>query len=77
MFVTSIAVSSLLAAQDAAIEVQEGDVDHWIEYYKKERGLGDETDTDDKDVPKASPHETGTAGDDADSKPLSESRSDD
>lgn len=31
--------TSLVHAQvDAATEVLEGDVDHWIEYYKKERG---------------------------------------
>jgi hypothetical protein len=26
------------AVDDAAIEAQEGSIDHWIEYYKKERG---------------------------------------
>ena len=31
-----------VAAADAAVEAQEGDVEHWIEYYKKERGYDDE-----------------------------------
>ncbi len=48
-----------VAAQDAAIEIKEGDVEHWIEYYKRERGLGDETVTQKKDPPKALPQEAG------------------
>ena len=39
-----------LAAEDAAIEVQEGDIKHWIEYYKKERGGSNEMVTTDPPV---------------------------
>ena len=34
-----VALTSVLyAAEDAAVEAKEGDIEHWIEYYKKERG---------------------------------------
>lgn len=32
------AVSAHALAEDAAIEAQEGHIDHWIEFYQKERG---------------------------------------
>ena len=59
------AVAPLLAAQDAATEVMEGDVRHWIEYYKKERGLSNGTVTEDKATPEAAPEEAGDGGTDA------------
>lgn len=58
LLVSAMAVP-FVAAQDAAIEIKEGDVEHWIEYYKKERGLSDETVTQKKDAPKAVPQEAG------------------
>ena len=39
------------AARDAALEAQEGDIEHWIEYYKKERGRSNETVTDEAAAP--------------------------
>ncbi len=43
------------AAQDAAIEAQEGDIEHWIEYYKKERGGSNETVTTESPAPATKP----------------------
>jgi hypothetical protein len=43
MFVLTLASALASAAQDAAVEAQEGNVEHWIEYYKKERDGGNET----------------------------------
>ena len=38
--VTVLAVSGHLAfAGDAAIEIQEGNVENWIKYYERERGI--------------------------------------
>ena len=34
----AVTAASPSIARDAAIEAQEGDIDHWIEYYQKERG---------------------------------------
>ncbi len=49
----SIAPAWTFAAQDAAIEAQEGDIEHWIEYYKKERGGSNETVTTESPAPAA------------------------
>ena len=32
------AAGQSIAERDAAVKVQEGSVDHWIEYYKQQRG---------------------------------------
>ena len=45
----------LVAAQDAAIEAKEGDVEHWIEYYKKERGLSNEIVTQEQGTQQSAP----------------------
>lgn len=58
-FLVSAVAAPALTAQDAAVEAKEGDVEHWIEYYKKERGLSIETVTDDKSAPEAAPQEAG------------------
>ncbi len=57
VFVLSVAPGFSFAAQDAAIEAQEGSVEHWIEYYKKERGNRDDTVT--VDPPAAQPKPSG------------------
>ena len=57
MLLVSTTAVPLVAAQDAAVEVKEGDVKHWIEYYKKERGFSNETVTPKKDATKAVPQE--------------------
>ena len=62
IFLVSVTVAPSLAAEDAAIEAKEGDVEHWIEYYKKERGLGNEAVTEKKSAPKAAPKETSDSG---------------
>ena len=67
MFLLSAAAAPSLTAQDAATEAKEGDVEHWIEYYKKERGLSIETVTDDKETPEAAPQEAADSGGDASS----------
>lgn len=36
--------ATALAGQDAAQEVQEGNVQQWMEYYERERGRADERD---------------------------------
>lgn len=51
-------VVPLFANQDAAVEIQEGDVRHWIEYYKKERGISNEAASEDKEAPKPVPQGT-------------------
>jgi hypothetical protein len=56
VFVSTVA-TALFAAQDAAIEVQEGDIEHWIEYYKKERGVSSETAPEEDSIPKVEPLE--------------------
>ncbi len=48
----ALAVPSLCAG-DAAIEAQEGDVEHWIEYYKKERGTLEEPADPARDIPQS------------------------
>ncbi|UCH48206.1 MAG: hypothetical protein JSU95_19670 [Betaproteobacteria bacterium] len=58
----SAMAAPLFAAQDAAIEAKEGDVEHWIEYYKKERGLSNETVTEDKVMPEVAPRDAGDSG---------------
>ena len=62
VFLVSAAAAPSLTAQDAATEAKEGDVEHWIEYYKKERGLSIETPADDKSAPEAAPQEAGDSG---------------
>lgn len=52
------AVDPSFAARDAAVEVQEGNVEHWIEYYKKERGVSNETVT--KEPAEPAPQSSGT-----------------
>lgn len=62
IFLVSVTAAPSLAAEDAAIEAKEGDVEHWIEYYKKERGLSIETVTDKKGTPETVPQEAGDRG---------------
>ena len=57
MVMLSVMAAPLVAAQDAAIEIKEGDVEHWIEYYKKERGLSNEPVTQEKGAQRAAPQE--------------------
>ena len=45
--------------QDAATQVQEGDVGQWIEYYKKERNQSNEPVTDKKALPDSSQSDAG------------------
>lgn len=52
------AVGPSFAAQDAAVEVQEGNVEHWIEYYKKERDGSNRTVT--KEPAEPAPQSSGT-----------------
>jgi hypothetical protein len=59
VFLVSAAAAPSLTAQDAATEAKEGDVEHWIEYYKKERGLSIETVTDEEGTPEAASQEAG------------------
>ena len=67
VFLVSAAAAPSVTAQDAAVEAKEGDVEHWIEYYKKERGLSIETVKDDKSAPEAEPEEAGDKGREASS----------
>ena len=62
VFLVSVAAASSLTAPDAATEVKEGDVEHWIEYYKKERGLSIETVTDEEGTSEAASQEAGDGG---------------
>ncbi len=50
--------ATCVSAQDAAIEAQEGDIEHWIEYYKKERGRSNEPVTEESEVPQTDIPET-------------------
>ena len=58
VFVLSFAADGSLAARDAAVEAQEGNVDHWIEYYRKERGGSNEPVT--KEPSEAAPQPSAT-----------------
>lgn len=49
----SAATADCVASEDAATQVQEGDVRHWIEYYEKERARSNDTVTRDTGDPKA------------------------
>jgi len=49
------------AAQDAATEAQEGAIDHWIEYYTKQRAIGNETVTEQAVPRETEPSDAGTA----------------
>ena len=55
----SAAAVQSFAAQDAAMEAQEGDIEHWIEYYKKERGRSNETVTEEMAPPQTDTRDAG------------------
>lgn len=57
MVLFSSIAAPVVVAQDAATEVQEGNVEQWIEYYKKERGLSNEIVTQEKGVQNPAPQE--------------------
>ena len=58
LFVGNTSVAPLFANQDAAVEIQEGDVRHWIEYYKKERGISNEAAAEEEGTAKPAPPAT-------------------
>ena len=49
-------------AQDAAVEAREGEIDHWIEYYRKQRSQSDETVTENAAPRKTESPDSGDAG---------------
>ena len=58
MCLLSLKATLSFAANDAAVEAKEGDIEHWIEYYKKERGSSNETVTAEPGGPDNQPADT-------------------
>jgi len=56
--------ATAVAGQDAAQEVQEGNVRQWMEYYERERGRADE-----RDAMKETPSESGQPSNDNKAQP--------
>ena len=44
LLLTVLLLAPIAVCADAAVKAQEGEVDHWIEYYEKERAATPETD---------------------------------
>jgi hypothetical protein len=61
-YVLSLTPACSFAANDAAVEAQEGDINHWIEYYKKQRDESNETVTTEPVAPGTEPSGAGDTG---------------